>query len=147
MFTVQLPACICIHFVWTVRFLVKSRDSSLVHSVQTTSGTHPNSYPKVTGSPFLGWSDRDVKLTANLLAQGSRQMKHLHRLLRLHDLLLNYMSTGRTCSSTPNLKVMRSSEKSVKFGFATWRYIPEYILFFVAVVENKSSKVCLCHTV
>lgn len=135
-------------FVLTVRFWTKSRDFSLVHSVQTASGTHPTYCPKVTRASSQGWSGRDVKLTAYLLlVQGSRLMKPFHIFLRLRGLVLNYTSTGRTYPSTLSLKVVCSSEKSVKFGFTIWRYIPEYIIFRSCSYERKSSKVCLGLTV
>jgi hypothetical protein len=41
---------------WTarVRFLTGARDFYLLHSVQTVSGTHPDSYSMGTGGYFTG---------------------------------------------------------------------------------------------
>jgi hypothetical protein len=37
-----------------VRFPAEARDFSLLHSIQTSSGTHPASYPMGTKGPFPG---------------------------------------------------------------------------------------------
>jgi hypothetical protein len=37
-----------------VRFLTEARDFSLLHSVQTGTGTHPASYPMGTRGSFPG---------------------------------------------------------------------------------------------
>jgi hypothetical protein len=66
--------------------------SSLLHSVQTGSGTHPGSYPIGIGIP----SPEDkaaggVKLTTHLhLVPRSRKMElYLHSLIELHGIVLN----------------------------------------------------------
>jgi hypothetical protein len=64
------------------------RDFFLLYKVQTGSGAHPASYPKVTGGDFPGKSSRGVNLTTHLnLVPRSRMMElYLRPYIYLHGI-------------------------------------------------------------
>jgi hypothetical protein len=61
-----------------VRFRAVKIYISPLHSVQTSSGTHTNSYPVVTRVPSQAKSGEDMKLTTHLYIVSRSRMVQLH---------------------------------------------------------------------
>jgi hypothetical protein len=82
-----------------VRFLAKGKSFFLLHSVQTDSGAHSAFYLMGIGGSFQGTkAAQGVKLTTYLcLVPRSRMVElYIHFPIRLHGVVLNYLSTGTT---------------------------------------------------
>jgi hypothetical protein len=79
-----------------VQFPAGTTNSSLLHSVQTGSGAQP-AYDMCRGGSGECWG-RSVKLTIPLHPVPRLRMAelHLHSLIRLDDVVLNWLSNGAT---------------------------------------------------
>jgi hypothetical protein len=78
-----------------VRFLEGKINLSLVHIIQSGSGVHPASYSRGLRALSPGGG---VKLNTHLqpLLRSWMAELYFYSLIRLHGVVLNYLSTGRT---------------------------------------------------
>jgi hypothetical protein len=67
---------------------------SVLHVVQTGSVSHPASYPMGTGGSFLGVK-RPGRETDHLPPTSVAVDLYIHSAIRLHDVVLNELSTGQ----------------------------------------------------
>jgi hypothetical protein len=109
-----------------VGFPARTRNYSLIHTVQTDSGTHPVSYPMSTGVSFSGESGWGVKLTTHLhlVPRSIKVELWLHSPIRLHGVVLHKLSTRTTllfCLKCTEIHICLLLHKNVKLAFLILR--------------------------
>jgi hypothetical protein len=101
----------------------RGKSLSFLHSVQSGPETHPNSYPVDTRGSFPACEAAGLKDVTHfrVVPRSRTVMLYFHTSKCLHDVVLNYLSTGTTLPLHRNTQVSESSLHKCA------RYFVEYI--------------------